>query len=347
MPPSDPPKQSQPVSIRRLADLLGTSRSTVSRAFRADASIRPELRERILEAAGRSGYRPDPMVTELMSSFARRQTVDYRETLGVLWWPDRWNQTKAPASFAQRLRLGLESEAEKHGCRLTQFVLEKASVPALARTLSTRRIRGLIITPPSEPGLAAPALDWSGFSVVTIGRSLGSPSFNCAHHNHYSTMVQVLRRLRERGFRRPVLLAQVGLEERMQRAYTGAFLAHEAGPPEHVLHMGSADPAGLAQRLRAIAPDVIIADVEEWAESLRALPPSMRRTSFVALDVSRRQGPISGVHQNVVRMAGAAIQLLMQARFQGETGVPVEPVSLQTPGEWIEGETLGAARKTG
>ena len=92
-------------------------------------------------------------------------------------------------------------------------------------------------------------------------------------------------------------------------------------------------------------PDVIIADVEEWLEPLRALPAALGRASLVVLDVSRRDGPVSGVHQNVERMAGAAIQLLMQARFHNETGVPIEPVSLQTPGEWIEGTTLGVVRK--
>lgn len=340
MPPPEQRKPTAPISVRSLAEAMGTSRSTVSRAFRGEASVKPELRARILAEAERRGYRPDPLVSEVMTSFARRKPVDYRETLGVLWWPDRWGQSVAPASFANRLRSGLAAAAEKHGCRLTHFVLREDGEAALVRTLEARRIRGLVLTPPTVPGTEAPDLGWNRFSTVAIGRSLSGAAFHCVHHNHYGSMVNVLGRLRQRGYRRPVLLSLVDLEERMQRAYTGAFLAHEAGPAWRVLHLESRDAAEIEVRLRALSPDVVIADTEEWLKVFRAAPSSAKVPGFLALDVYRRDGPISGVHQSPERMAGHAIDLVMQARLHNETGLPEEPADVQTQGSWVEGKTL-------
>lgn len=337
VPASDHPPS---ISIRKLASLLGASRSTVSRAFRDDASVRPELRARILAEAEKHGYRPDPLVSELMTSFARRQPVGYRETLGVLWWPARWAQSEQAGTFGGRLRGGLDQAAERHGCRLTQFVLQQGAAAALTRTLLARGIRGLVLTPPSDPNQAAPGLDWANFSTVVIGRSLTTSGFDRVHHNHYASMAETLRRLKERGFRRPVLLADVNLEERMQRAYTGAFLAQGGGAFSHVLHLEGKDPATLARKLKALTYDVIIADVEEWAETIRALPAALRVAGFVSLDVRRSDGPVTGIRQSVERMAACAVDLLMQRRLHNDRGMPAEPVSVLTPGFWVEGESL-------
>lgn len=332
---------SSPVSVRRIAAAVGTSRSTVSRAFRGDAAVSEELRERILAEAARRGYRPDPMVSELMTNFARRRPVAYRETLGALWWPERWAQSElATTNYANRLRAGLDRATARHGCRLTHFVLRPDGEAALARMLAARGIQGVILTPPSSPAADAPALDWSRLSTVVIGRSLRAPVFNSVHHNHYAAMVQVLRRVRERGCRKPVLLVGVGLEERMQRAYTGAFLAHEEAAGARVLHMDSFSSGALARRLRGLRPDVVIADVERWAETMAALPASARPPGLVVLDVAMRDGVLAGVYQNVERMAGCAVDLLMQGRFLRETGVPAEPIDVQTPGVWVDGASF-------
>lgn len=350
MSPATPTEKSPPISVRRLAALLGTSRSTISRAFRNEASVRPELRARILAEAGRRSYRPDPLVSELMTNFARRKPIDYRETLGVLWWSERWRNSRlAATNFETRLKAGVERATEKHGCRATHFLLQPGGDAALKRILRARRIQGVIIAPPSVPGIEAPGIDWSSLSTVAIGRSLSAPSFNCVHHNHYAAMVRTLRLLKERGYRRPVLLVQVSLEERMQRAYTAAFLAHEAGPPERVLHLEAHDAARLERRLKALAPDVVIADAEPWIEALRTMKASSRRFGLVVLDVLRPDGRIAGMHQNVERMAGCAVDLLMQERFHNETGVPAEPISMLTPGVWVDGESLpaGPARAGG
>lgn len=326
--------------MRDVAAAADVSRMAVSRAFRPGASIRPELRRRILEAAERLGYRPNPLVTKLMTSFAQRRTVTYRETLGVLWWPEHWKQTASPMGFAGKLRAGLEAAAAHHGCRIDHFVLgKKTTAPALDRMLAARHIQGVILTPPATPDATAPRLDWTKLSVMAVGSSLREPAFNRVHQHHYAAMVDVVHRLRERGFRRPALVVSAELEERMQRAYTAAFLAHDAGPPERILHLNSAEPDGLARRLKSLRPDVVIIDIEARLPAVRKALGKAGRCELVSMDVKKADGETPGIFQNPRRMAECAIDLLVQARLHHETGVPAEPMVVLTPGVWVEGKT--------
>ena len=340
MPAPDRPASPTAVSMRDVAAAANASRMAVSRAFRAGSSLRPELRARILAAAERLGYRPDPLVTKLMTSFAQRRAVHYRETLAALWWPDRWKQTKTPGSFSANLLSGMEASAQRHGCRIDHLILGKSSASALDRTLATRHIRGVILTPPTTPGSVAPALDWDKLSVMVIGSSLQEPGFNRIHQHHYAAMVNTLHHLRTRGFKRPVLVVRTELNERMQRAYTAAFSAHDAGPPENILSLPSFDAGDLAARLKPLHPDVVIVDTDAWLPLVkRALGRRAARCGLVSLDVEHADGPVSGVFQNAGRMGGCAIDFLVQARLQNETGLAPEPMTILTPGLWVEGES--------
>jgi len=54
-----------PVTSRELAKRLGVSQSTISRAFSDHASIHPEMRERVFEAARAAGYTPNVIARAL------------------------------------------------------------------------------------------------------------------------------------------------------------------------------------------------------------------------------------------------------------------------------------------
>jgi DNA-binding LacI/PurR family transcriptional regulator len=54
-----------PVTAKEVARQIGVSQSAVSRAFTKNASISPEMRERVLQAAERLGYKPNAMARTL------------------------------------------------------------------------------------------------------------------------------------------------------------------------------------------------------------------------------------------------------------------------------------------
>ena len=327
-----------PVSLRQVAGAAGVSRMTVSRAFKPGASIRPEVRTRVLAVARELGYAPDQMVTELMTSFVKRRLVKYRETFAALWWPERWAWQRTGIGLGAAMRRGLEKGAARHGCAVEHTVLaEKMSARSLMRMLKARGIRGLILTPPVTAETTPPALDWNDFSVVIMGSSLRSPRLHRAQASHYAAMVGVLETVKRRGYRRPCLLVRIDLEERMQRAYAGAFLAWEPDGAERIWHASAPETPGLKAWMEKTRPDVVIADTDGWRT---VLPPTMGEGAFVSLAVEDPAGPITGNYQNFERVAESSVDLLAQARLRHETGEPAEPLIMLTTGFWVEGSSL-------
>ncbi|WP_269522214.1 LacI family DNA-binding transcriptional regulator [Coraliomargarita parva] len=335
---SDSPKPKS-VSLRHVAETVGVSRMTVSRAFKEDASIKPELREKILKTARELGYSPDTMVSELMTSFASRRPVNYQETFAAIWWPERWKNVNAGHGFDSDIYRGLNEGANLHGRGMDHFVLSKDMPPrVIMRMLKARNIQGVILTPPASASIGAPDLEWDSLSTVIIGSSLREPKFHRAQASHYTAMVQALGIIGKRGYKRPCLLVRSDVETRMLRAYTAAFLAW-GHPKKHIWHASTPETKELPAWLKRMNPDVIIADWDPWIYYL----PEDLGCGYVSLAVRDRDGPICGVHQNTASMAKCAVDLLVRSRLNHEVGEPAEPIFMLTTGTWIEGQSLDPA----
>ncbi|MFH1499852.1 MAG: LacI family DNA-binding transcriptional regulator [Verrucomicrobiota bacterium] len=324
------------VSLRRIAELCGVSRMTVSRAFDPARPVSPELRERILAVAAAEGYQPDRMVREVMTTFARNRKAGYRETLAALWW------AKGPPAhgYLHEVKAGLAAGAEFHGCRFDHFeVCTAAARKGLARVLRARGIRGVVVTPPmDEPDLSG-LLPWEQFTAVAIGSSLRSPSLHRTQHNHHQGAVRVMEEIVRRGYVRPVLVVGRAFDLRAGRGASGAFLAWFPESVGRVLFYEDHTPVALARRLKSLRPDVVVSDSEA------ARPQVPARAGYVSMSVDPG-GDCTGVLQQPALLASAAVDLLLRSRWRGETGVPPEPMTLMTAGEWHEGRTLRAAAGT-
>lgn len=336
-PENPPPPSSGVVSLRDIAEAVGVSRMTVSRALKPGTAVRPQLREKILQTAKKMGYVQDMMVSELMTSFAHRRPVHYQETFAALWWPERWRNLRIEADFDAEVYRGLKEGAQLHGRSIDHIVLTPEMKPhVLSRVLQTRNIQGVILTPPLPANTPAPELEWDRLSVVSIGSSLSEPVLNRTQVNHYQGIVLALKVLAQRGYRRPCLLVRVDLEERMQRVYSAAFLAW-GHPAERIWRQSAPNVEAMHAWLHQRAPDVIIADSDGWRNDL---PLAALGCGFISLDVRDRQGEIGGVYQNSFRMAMSAVDLLIRLRLTHETGIPPAPLVMLTSGIWHEGESL-------
>src|SRR5262245_29453747 len=91
------------VGIRDVARLAGVSPATASRALNGSVTVGSGLRERVLEAAGSLGYRPNSLARSL-----RRQRTD---TLGVIV------SDIANPHHSEAVRV-MEDEASRAGWRL-------------------------------------------------------------------------------------------------------------------------------------------------------------------------------------------------------------------------------------
>lgn len=55
------------LTLKQIAELAGISRSTASRVLNQHPSVRPEVRERVLQVMREYGFQPDPVARSLAS----------------------------------------------------------------------------------------------------------------------------------------------------------------------------------------------------------------------------------------------------------------------------------------
>ncbi len=310
---------------------------TVSRAFKKEASIKPEVRERILEAARRLGYEPDAMVSELMTSFASRRPVNYKETFAAIWWPERWDEVDLGQGYHTNMYRGLNEGAKLHGRKFDHIVMTKDMAPnVINRILRARNIQGVILTPPITANEKTPELDWENLSATIIGTALRHPNFHRAQASHYNVMVKALAMAHRHRYKRPCLLLHDDIDCRTNRAYTAAFMAW-GHSRKYIWKANSHLSNGLPKWLNTVKPDVIIADWEIWYEYL---PEEYQNCGFITLSLRSNDSPITGIYQNIANIAKCAVDLLVRSRIQHECGEPDDPVLMLTTGTWVHGTTL-------
>ena len=193
------------VTIKDIALEAGVSLMTVSRALRKQPSVSARLRARIHDIADRLGYRPNPLVSALMSQRRAGKPPHYNLKLGyITQFPTRagWKKIRIFGQFYD----GAAQGAERHGYQLEEFWLtEPGMTPQrMSKILMTRNIHGLIIAPMPLPGSCVDFL-WDHFSAVAIAYSLVEPSLHRIAHNHFNSMRLIMQKLWERGYRRPGL----------------------------------------------------------------------------------------------------------------------------------------------
>ncbi|MFJ2992090.1 LacI family DNA-binding transcriptional regulator [Pandoraea sp. NPDC087047] len=156
-----PKKQTSWVTAAEVARLAGVSRSAVSRAFTPTASIAPETRERVMDAARTLGYQ--------VNLIAREMIMQRSSMVGVV-----------TAGFENPFRAKLLSQiiAALGRRQLTPIVVNAQDPVQIQQSLDmllSYRIGGIIMTSASPPlGLARQYLEGE-IPVVMINRASDLP----------------------------------------------------------------------------------------------------------------------------------------------------------------------------
>ena len=343
---------SKPVRMQDIADRAGVSRAAVSMALRNHPSLPAETCSRIQRLAQELGYRPNPMVSSLMSYQRTGEAVRSELRLGFVTQfatQDGWKNSRPHRD----VHAGAVAGANRHGYRLEEFWLGEPGMTAarMSQVLLARNIPGLLLPPlpAREGGLA---LEWAHFAAVACGYSLSEPALHRVSHHQFSSMLLLLGKLRELGYERPGLVAFTSLdEEALQQWLTGfqvesAKLTKRPVPPLLLAEDGS-NRAHFERWLKQFNPDVVIGSHEqmlEWVQQPgRKVPETV---GFVALDCPTVDGPISGIYQNHPEVGVAAAELLVGMLHWNELGLPAMPRTLLIEGSWVQGLTTRPPRQT-
>lgn len=146
------------VTMKDVAELAGVSITTVSHVVNSTRSVAPETKARVLAAVEQTGYTGDAIARSLVTGGTR--------TLGVAI------SLVANPYFAELLR-SIEHEITRSGYTLVLADThdEPAAEQSAVRTLRSRRVDGLILTPsPRASGTVLPELKSLGMPIVLVDR---------------------------------------------------------------------------------------------------------------------------------------------------------------------------------
>lgn len=323
-------------TLNNIAQKLGISKMTVSRALRGGQHVEAGLRAKIVRMAETLGYRPDPEIAKLMQHMRRGRQVTSPRTLAFIW-AERDEQEIAKSSWSQQLVLGAHRQARRLGFELEEFFLEGRGMTGrrLSGILEARGIPGFILSPLISRSRGHVTMAWAKFSSVVIGLGYARPALHRVHHHHYLGMMTALRRLKKQGHRRIGFYCGSTINERMFRAWSASFLAHHplAEPGELLALRKAPSKADFHAWLRQTKPEVVIDGghiVRDWLAAL----PRAQRPLHVTLGWRADLADVPGIDQQADVLGAAAIDLLVAQYQQNERGIPTAPKIVMTEGVW-------------
>jgi LacI family transcriptional regulator len=334
------------VTIRDIARKAGVSPMTVSRALR-NANVSAETRDKVQRIANELGYRPNPLVSTLMTYRRAVKPVRLHLCLGYITnFPTRdgWKNLKMYQEFFQ----GAADEADKHGYRLEEFWLREPGMSSerLCEILSYRKIGGLLIAPlPVSHGHLN--LLWDQFASVTFTYTLARPILHRMVNHQFRSMRTAIRHLRKLGYQRMGLAMPATLDQRVDNLWLGSFLVEQQRfkPRERVplclLSDKDWNEAHFAEWFKKNQPEVVISQqpkIIEWLQNLGKRVP--QDVGFVHMNCPDCSGQFAGMYQNGPLIGRAAVDFLVGMLQRNERGIPTVPHTVLIDGTWVNGATV-------
>lgn len=328
-------------TLADIAQHLGISTMTVSRALRGTDRVSQKTIEKVQAAARELGYTPNPLVQTLMSSVRNKRVT---RTANIAWVTTYAENESTPVSLKTILQGG-KNRANELGYNLDYFHINRPdlSPKAVRNIFRARSIQGAVISPMKQPG-KIPNFPWDEFAVSTIGRSLESPNLHYVMAHYYHGMQRILEELTQRGYQRIALLTSSTLEARAD--YAGVMVFH------HHCILNDIDPQLAYQRkdawsdstpqrwFEAFQPDAIISDYSMRYARLAQAGLPMEQIGFASLSWNEKFSNCAGLRQPFEALGSAAVDLVVAQLHRNERGVPKERKAMLMEAKWVEGETL-------
>lgn len=259
--------------MRDVAEAVGVSPMTVSRAFREDEAVSAETRDRIRKAADKLGYVYDSTAT----AFRTQKSGFVAVTL-----PSINN-----ANFAETYR-GLTTSMEGSGMQLllgaTNYRVEKEE--ALVRQLLTRNPEALVLTGGHHTQATRDLIAARDLPVIEIWDLPDPPLGRAVGFSNAKAMGLIVEHLAQSGRRKLAFIgASEGADSRGAERRSGALQAAKSlGLPEVVSI--DAGPAPVSMRHGAALIDSMAADIRRFDALVCVSDP----VAFGALNACRRLG---------------------------------------------------------
>jgi LacI family transcriptional regulator len=335
------------ITLQNVADRAGVSRTTVSMALRNHPGLPCATRQRIQGIAEELGYRPNPLVSSLMSYHraARSDRPKHLVLALILKFSrgDPWWEYLPPDLIS-----GARGRAEQLGYRLEEFWLDDLKMDGrrLTQVLCQRAVPGILVAP--LPAGASPIeIDWNAFSVVGIGYSDVGPQLHRVTSDYYEAMFLGLAELRQKGYRRFGLALEVSQDDRVHHQWGAAFVWDQTQRPAGqrvpllILEGSQWSERRFVAWFRQHRPEVVLGcdpRVVTWLRRAGCHVPA--DVGFAHLWTPDLSGEFAGLYYNPPAVGASSVDLLVALIQGNERGLPSSPTTKQLEASWVAGKTL-------
>jgi LacI family transcriptional regulator len=329
------------VTMREVALEAGVSVGTVSKSLRNDPTIPEATRERVQRTAEKMGYRPNPLVSALMSQVHTQRPSAKTPILVALG--QRGTDGKPHMTPVSREYFaGARKRAAARGYAFEHQVLEDGGdrTPGqISRQLRYRGVIGIMILPLHWHVHQLP-FDFSHFASVALGRSLVTPRLDRVSPHQSANVLTLFRALREKGYRRVGLVLRRGMSEQVEHSWLGAYLRlgqfNDGGfiPP----HIPDAfEPEAFCAWFSLHQPDAIMINEREDVDALLSRVRLGRKQSPHIYMLGRRNDDDPpGIDELWGEVGAAATDVLIEQVHANRYGLPPHPKTI-----FIEGRLAG------
>ncbi len=182
------------LTIDDIAEALGVSKTTVSRAISGKGRISKETTERIRAYIERCNFKPNNYAQGL----AKQRTGN----IGVIWPGD---SEAVDLPFFQKCLLGINKAASSRGYDLLITVVEGDDISGIRRVTENHKVDGMILTRTLVQDLPSEFLKESGIPFVAVG-SAADPDVLCVDSSNERACLELTRDLLKRGARHLALI---------------------------------------------------------------------------------------------------------------------------------------------
>jgi DNA-binding LacI/PurR family transcriptional regulator len=228
---------SKSITIADVAEALGVSKTTVSRAISGKGRIGNETRERVMKYIEEHDYQPNMIARSLA------QSKTYNLALSM-----PGNSKFLDSSFFQQCMLGICKAAAAADYDVVVSMVENDPLSQLERMVKNHKVDGVILSCTWEDDVQAKFLKEQNFPFVTIGYSKDREIIQ-VDHNHKEACQELTSILLMKGLRRIALLGsnkRVVITGRRFAGYKRAFEKQGLTVDMELVNLDVEDP-GLAE----------------------------------------------------------------------------------------------------
>lgn len=330
-----PPVSTSKPTLRQIAAKAGVSVVAVSCALRGNPGVSEATRTKVRAIAESIGYRPDPVLSQLMYHLRSRRRPKGLHNIAFIHWPkDRYGES---------ILAGAREQADQHGYRMDVILMggNSPSPRVLNRMLLARGIAGLVLGPSSVKDLDA-MLDWNNFAVVLTGHSATAPNFHRVVPNQTSAIGTALDELIGRGCRRIGLVVPPWMEETVNSAHSAAFAwlaAQKKVEPLLCLYDPDQHPlANLSSWFRSNKPDALVlpSPLDHDTVICKAIgQEAANNLKIVALGYDTQRSGAVTVDYRPHTLGAIAVDQLVNQLHRNERGIPHIQQTLSVEGELV------------